>query len=357
MADQVASQAYTDFRARQEQIRIDLRRLEGLFVLLLILNSLAAGFGLLLGWEGLWHALDPYEHWYEAWHAVEPLNGLRLSCLFAIIMLGAALFRYWRLSAPEAYLRKRLRAQVLEPEQGASARRAYHVAEEMRIASALGKPITLLRYPSDEVNALSTLDRKGQRLYLLLSEPALKGLEREALAALMAHEISQHQPQEARARRWAGAFTFAFAALLIGAQWLLQMAHQGDPRSQGAPGTSPVGMALTLILLPMLIIGMLALPGAWLIQRAKTRKMKHWADARAVEWTRNPEALRQALRQARPAYPRSRVIAGVPMDLAHLPFAPTVAFSRWRPSAQPTLERREQALIQPGTEERSAPSL
>lgn len=195
-------------------------------------------------------------------------------------------------------------------------RRLRNVIEEMAIASGLPKPAI---YVLDEIriNAI-TVGMKPDEICMGVSRGALENLNRSELQAVVAHEFSHLLNGDVR-----------FKTSMVG--WLhgISFVHQlGEKMMNGgfncissrSVGHNDTSMAIYVGGLILMTFGYIGYIQALWIKSLFCRQREHLADAYAVQFSRNPESLGNALKKARNNSAVSMLV-GPDNEFAHLFFA------------------------------------
>lgn len=169
----------------------------------------------------------------------------------------------------------------------------YNVADEMRIAAGIPMPRVYIINDS-ALNAFAT-GRDPEHGVVAITRGLREKLPRDELQAVIAHEIAHIRHLDIRfamlMATMVGLIVFACDAFLRVA---LRGGLHGGRRSSGGKGG---GAAVLVLLVVALVLAVIAPLFARIIQMAYSRQREYLADAGAVELTRNPEALANALRR------------------------------------------------------------
>lgn len=161
----------------------------------------------------------------------------------------------------------------------------YHVSEGLAIAAGIPAPeIYIINDPSPNAFATGRDPKHGK---IAVTTGLLKMMDRAELEGVIAHEMSHIRNYDIR--------TMMIAAVLVGIVSLLgqmfirMMFYSGNNRDRkgGSPILLVVGI-LFIIISPFI---------AQLIKMAISRKREYLADASAVQLTRQPEGLANALQK------------------------------------------------------------
>jgi len=170
----------------------------------------------------------------------------------------------------------------------------FNVVEEIAIAAGIPMPQIYL-IQDDAPNAFAT-GRDPAHASVAITTGLRHKLSREELQGVIAHEISHIRNYDIR--------LMMLLAVLIGtvvmlADFFLRMQWFGGGRSSRRSGDRDKGGGVIVLILFVLalILAMIAPLLAQIIQLAVSRQREYLADASAVELTRNPLGLANALRK------------------------------------------------------------
>lgn len=212
-------------------------------------------------------------------------------------------------------------------------RRILNVVEEMAIAANMPVPAVYLLPNESNINAFAA-GYETKDAVIGLTRGAVETFSREQLQAVVAHEFSHILNGDMR-------LNIRLIAALAG---ILLIAHVGrifihSARFSGARRRGN-GNALPLVGLALFIIGYIGVFFGNLIKSAVSRQREYLADAAAVQFTRNPEALSGALQQIGAREHGSRIAHANADETAHLFFGQ--ALSSWLTlmATHPPLDKR-----------------
>ncbi len=163
-----------------------------------------------------------------------------------------------------------------------------NVVEEIALAAGLPTPETYI-IESDALNAFAT-GKNPNDSAIAITRGLLNKLNREELSGVVAHEMSHISNLDIKFSMLVGVIVGTIVML---SDWLLRYLFWGrrgrrDRREGGG------GVELIVIVIAILL-AIIAPILSKLIQMSISRKRELMADAKAVEFTRNPEGLASAL--------------------------------------------------------------
>jgi len=308
-----------DFQAQQARVR----RATALFVLAFLVMT--AAIGLLVGViAGFVLAPDQPHAPTAAREAPTGLVGLGLdpalvagaAGITIIVIVGVALIRLIAFSGDGAKVARALGAEeITEDTRNPYKRRYLNVVEEMAIAAAQPRPRAFVLKHEDGINAFAA-GHEPARAAVGVTHGALAKLTRQELAGVVAHEMAHIRNRDTRLNMRLMAMVYGLVALyVLGRGFLASMAFRRR-RSSGR-GAAP----LLLIGLALFVLGLLGALFGRILQSAVSRRREYLADATAVEFTRNPVGLANALKKIGATQPGSRVNNAHAEEARHMFFA------------------------------------
>ena len=170
-----------------------------------------------------------------------------------------------------------------------------NVVEEMRLASGLPMPRVHV-IPDTAPNAFAT-GRDPKHASLAVTAGLLEKLDREELQGVIAHEFSHVRNLDIRFMLLIGVMVGSIALI---ADWFLRISFWGGGLRGGRGGgrdRDGAGGILVLVAILALVLSVVSPIIARLVMLAASRRREGLADVSAVELTRNPMGLAQALRK------------------------------------------------------------
>lgn len=199
-----------------------------------------------------------------------------MTAFAALFAAGSSLLSWWQ---SDRLVLAMTKARIVEPHE---APQLHNVVEEVAIAAGLPKPrVALVEDPAP--NAFAT-GRTPERAVVAVTSGLLERMDRDELQGVVAHEMAHVANRDTLLMSVAAATAGVIALLGDLALRLLRGSARGSRNRKGGGGA--------LILLPVAVLAPFA---AALLKAALSRSREGLADATAVEFTRNPVALRSAL--------------------------------------------------------------
>lgn len=173
----------------------------------------------------------------------------------------------------------------------------FNVVEEMAIAAGVPMPNVYL-IPDEALNAFAT-GRDPAHASVAITSGLRSRLTRDELQGVLAHEMSHVANYDIRLMLLT-AVLVGTVVMLCDVFWQVLRFGGGGRRRDDDEKKDSGGGALTLIILVVaVILAMIAPLLAHLIQLAISRQREYLADATAVQLTRYPQGLANALRKLR----------------------------------------------------------
>jgi Zn-dependent protease with chaperone function len=347
-----ASQTMRKYREYQEQAR---ELTAGLCALLavgvvgtIVFSSVALAGLAVLGSRAYLSATTnvkmPAAHWYQMY-----LDRLRAAgALTTLVIVGTALYKSYKLAeggGGRAVAKLLGGTRVSDQDDDPQRRRLRSVVEELAIATGLPTPPAYVLDDESDINAFAA----GYRLpdaVIGVTRGGIARLQRHQLQGVVAHEFSHIINGDMRLNvRLLGILT-GIQAISFVARYLIRL---GMPRSlsigrASGGGKHPLGMALALVFgVCLWPIGLIGSVFAQLITAAVNRQREFLADASAVQITRDPDGLREALIVIVKEEAGSHLNSVAAQMASHMFFA---ASGRWQRlfRTHPSLEERIRRL-------------
>ncbi len=171
-------------------------------------------------------------------------------------------------------------------------RRVLNVVEEMAIASGVPVPPVFMMPNEKSINAFAAGYSPGDAV-IGVTRGCVHGLTRDELQGVMAHEFSHILNGDMRLNIRMIGFLNGILLITIAGRLLLEVAPRTGRSKDGAGAM----LVMLLIAIALVLIGSIGALSARIIQSAVSRQREFLADASAVQFTRNPEGIGNALRR------------------------------------------------------------
>lgn len=277
-----------------------------------------------------------------------PLISLnRFFSVVGLVALFVAICSLWKVSALKeggSSIARMLGGTKVPAEPNDPNLRQYrNIVEEMAIASGIRIPEIFVLKEECGINAFAA-GYTPQNAAVAVSQGCLDQLDRDELQGVVAHEYSHILNGDMRINSRMIGVLFGLLALAVIGQFALRgFAFSGRRRSRR--NSKGGGGAIVIIAIVVMIVGYIGVFFGRLIQSAISRQREFLADAAAVQFTRNPGGIANALRKIQRYSIGSRIENPDAMEASHLFFsnALTKSFANVF-STHPPLEKRIAAI-------------
>ena len=302
-----------NFFERQEQSRRTSRRLVVLFALAVLVVVAAVNAVVFFVFASAEGSRTGYTPTLGEWMSAHPGTLLATTLVVVGIIGLASLYKTLVLGGGGGVVARslggvRVSPDTTDPQQ----RRLLNVVEEMSIASGVPMPEVYLLEQELGINAFAA-GHNPANAAIGVTRGTLTSLNRAELQGVIAHEFSHILNGDMR-------LNIRLMGLLFG---LLVIALIGRTVLRVTSGSSESKKAFPIVLvaLAVLVIGYIGLFFGRLIQAAVSRSRESLADASAVQFTRDPTGLRNALLKIG-ASGGSKISNPEVEEVAHMLFAP-----------------------------------
>lgn len=237
-------------------------------------------------------------------------------------------------------------ARVTGLERDPLKRRLHNVVEEMAIASGLPVPEVYVLENEPGINAFAA-GLTPANAAVAVTRGALERLSRDELQGVVGHEFSHILNGDMRLNARLMGYVFGLVAVSMAGRLLLRGGYYGggrvrvgSRRSGGGGGTAALlaaGLAIT-------VLGSIGVLAGRLLQAAVSRQREKLADAAAVQFTRNPDGLANALKRIAASPLSSSVRAVRREEIGHMLFASGRRSLAGLMATHPPVEERIRAL-------------
>ncbi len=223
-------------------------------------------------------------------------------------------------------------------------RMVLNVVEEMSIASGVPVPPVFMLEQETGINAFAAGYSPGDAV-IGVTRGCVHGLTRDELQGVMAHEFSHILNGDMRLNIRLVGILGGIVLLSLAGYTLMRATYYGSlARSRDNKG------AIVIIVLGvgLIVIGGIGSMFARLIQAAVSRQREFLADASAVQFTRNPEGIGDALRRIGGAPKRAAIMNAHSREMSHMFFGNAVSASSFLGASlasHPPLKKRIRAVL------------
>lgn len=211
--------------------------------------------------------------------------------IFVIMTLGVAGFQYLMYKAyGGSYAASAVGARQIHPQTNNLAeRQVLNIVEEMAIAAGVPVPPVYI-IPAEEINAFAAGLTPDDTI-VAVTVGALRKLNRDELQGVIGHELGHvHNADMKISLRLAAMVMGFFFILYIGLR-ILQFSTFASSRDRKGPNP------LMLAALILMVAGAFAWFFGGILKAMVSRQREYLADASAVQYTRNPQGIANALRK------------------------------------------------------------
>jgi Zn-dependent protease with chaperone function len=236
----------------------------------------------------------PAEHWYEMYTR----RLIDASVFTTLIVIGMAIYKtlQWAEGGGRAVARHVGGERVLAGSEDPGHRKLLNVVEELAIATGLRAPPVYVMEGEPGINAFAAGFHPKEAV-IGVTRGAIDRLTRQQLQGVVAHEFSHIAHGDMRLNIRLMGVLAGIQAITSIARYLIRLGV--TVRSKGGtlgPGKHPLGMMLALVFgLAIWPVGAIGSAFALVIKLAVNRQREYLADASAVQYTRDPIALCEAL--------------------------------------------------------------
>lgn len=273
-----------DFFGHQEAARRATRLLFGLYAASVAL--LVAGTYLVCAWGA--------HRWFGGPGLWDPVLLAEVAAVVVAIVVGGSAFKVWQLREGGAVVAESLGGRRIPARvHDRAERQLRNVVEEMAIAAGLPVPDIFILDGQLGLNAFAAGNSPDDAA-IGLTEGCLRELDREELQGVVAHELSHILHGDMRLNLRMMGVLHGLLCLTIAGNYLAQSSGSGHHGLRAGSRQNNGGKALGFGLV-LLAAGYLGMAITRVIKAAVSRQREFLADAAAVQFTRYPDGIRNAL--------------------------------------------------------------
>jgi len=249
--------------------------------------------------------------------------------LFAVVAVGmgvliggGASFRTAQLRKGGAAVAELLGGRRVDPgSTDPKEQMLLNVVEEMAIASGVPVPEVFVMDRESGINAFAAGHTLNDAA-VAVTRGALDAFTRDELQGVMAHEFSHILNGDMRLNVRLMGLLFGILLLTVVGRGIVRGGfYSGGGRARRSSGGKDSGGQIVLVGIALVILGYLGVLAGRLIQAAVSRQREFLADAAAVQFTRNPDGIANALKRIGGADDGSRLDDHHAEEASHLFFA------------------------------------
>jgi Zn-dependent protease with chaperone function len=317
----------SQFFERQETQKTYTRWLVWAFAAAILAVVVVINLVVLIGLGGDPMRVVAEEPWFVFWTSV----------VVICVILGACWHKSSQMRAGGSAVALSLGGvQVTANDGDLKRKRLLNIVEEMAIAARIRKPQVFVLPEEMGINAFAA-GHSPDEAAVAVTQGALDKLDRDQLQAVIGHEFSHILNGDMKINMRLTAWIFGLYVITNLAGRLMR----GRARGKGAA-------QLKLIAFGIFLAGSVGMLAGRLLQAAVSRRREHLADASAVQFTRNPQALQGAFVVMAANVEGTRLEHEASADVAHMFFAGSA--SGWMAkfgglfATHPPIEERARAL-------------
>jgi Zn-dependent protease with chaperone function len=274
-----------------------------------------------------------------------PINWFQPKLAFATtgtalaVIVGTSLVRISELAQGGAYVAQSLGGRPVSPKtQDLAERRFLNIVEEMSLAAGLPMPACYVVDGDTTINAFAA-GNHPQDAAVAVTRGALTYLTRDELQGVVAHEFSHIGNGDMKLNlRIIGTIAGLTALSQLGYLLMRLMRHADGKDS------AKVAVPLALAGLVVFLLGLGGVFFARIIQASVSRQREYLADASAVQFTRNPDGLANALKKVAGLKSTQREASATELEAQHLFFSSTGGVMEFLFSSHPPIGERIRRL-------------
>lgn len=231
---------------------------------------------------------EPFQASLLQWAMLHPGTVLLVSLVTGGFIGTASVFRMMQLREGGGYVARSLGGVRVERSTTDPRRRVLHnVVEEMALAAGIPVPEVYVLEHEGAVNAFAA-GHSPANAAVAVTRGALQKLNRDQLQGVIAHEFSHILNGDMRLSMRLVGLIFGLMSVAVAGRTLIRFSAHG--RRSGAP--------VLMLGFGIAAIGQIGFWAGRFLQAWISRKRECLADASAVQFTRNPDGLRDALIRA-----------------------------------------------------------
>lgn len=173
-----------------------------------------------------------------------------------------------------------------------------NIVEEMAIASQMKMPRIFVIRDETSINAMCSGEYLGtykERFAIFVTQGALDSFNRDELQGVIGHEFSHIFHDDVELNMKLISIIFAMNCISMIGHSMLKGAFKNTSRS--SKNKSEGKVAILVLSLMIILIGFIGSIFSQIIQSAISRQKEFLADASSVQYTRNPDGIKNALRK------------------------------------------------------------
>lgn len=269
---------------------------------------------------------------------------LPVSVITGGLILGASGFKSLQLNAGGAVVAEDLGGRLVMPgSTDFEERKLLNIVEEMAIASGMPVPQVYLMDQEEGINAFAA-GTEPSNAVIGVTRGCVQRLSRDELEGVVAHEFSHILNGDMSLNmRLIGLIFGLMAISIVGRSLFEVMRFSSYSSRRNDREGGGIGIALFILGIGLLAVGSIGVFFGRMIQAAISRQREYLADASAVQFTRNPDGIANALKKIGGLSMDNKMVNAKAAEASHMMFSDAGLFS-FGLATHPPLEVRIQAL-------------
>jgi len=293
------------------------------FVYIVATVLIVIGITLIVGFALFGTSLDGYRYSFTGMLAANPVPLLITALLTTLFIVGASIYKTSILAAGGGRVAQDMGGTLVPASvQDPLRRRLRNVVEEMAIASGVPVPEIYVLEEESSINAFAAGYTPGDAA-IAVTRGTLELLDRDELQGVIAHEFSHVLNGDMRLNIRLMGVLFGIVVLGLMGRLIVRGGHHARFAS-GRRGKG--GGAIVLIGLGLAILGWIGVFFARMIKAGVSRQREYLADASAVQFTRQPSGIANALKKIGGYSEKSYLSAADPEEVSHMLFGSGAKF-------------------------------
>ena len=295
-----------DFFKHQDIARAKTSRLIALFILAILAIAFAV-YGIAVIIMFYHHSRQPGANLYS-FEMIQPELGFWVVSATLLVILIGTIAKIIELAKGGSAIAEKQGGRLINTATtDAAERRLINVVEEMAIASGIPVPQVYILDEEKGINAFAAGYTPNDAA-VAVTRGCLSELRRDELQGVIAHEFSHILSGDMR-------LNIRLIGLLSG---IMVIAYVGRLMLQRRSGNNKHAGVVVVIALLLMLVGSLGFLFGRMIQAAVSRQREYFADASAVQFTRNPRGLSGALIKIGSLLHGSRIHSPHAQEICHM---------------------------------------
>ncbi|MDJ0987056.1 MAG: M48 family metallopeptidase [Desulfobacterales bacterium] len=295
-----------DFFKHQDIARAKTSRLIALFILAILAIAFAV-YGIALIIMFYHYSRQPGANLYS-FEMIQPELGFWVISATLLVILFGTIAKIIELAKGGRAIAEKQGGRLINTATtDAAERRLINVVEEMAIASGIPVPQVYILDEEKGINAFAAGYTPNDAA-VAVTRGCLSELRRDELQGVIAHEFSHILSGDMR-------LNIRLIGLLSG---IMVIAYVGRLMLQRRSGNNKHAGVVVVIALLLMLVGSLGFLFGRMIQAAVSRQREYFADASAVQFTRNPRGLSGALIKIGSLLHGSRIHSPHAQEICHM---------------------------------------